>query len=92
MGTKPFGMKGMLEHLSLELKGRHHSGIDDCRNIAQVVDALIKAGHGALMKPTGRASRKSYRTAQPQNDKKGKGGKGGASGKGVKRRTPSPSS
>lgn len=31
------GMAPMLAYLGLELKGRHHSGIDDCRNIAQMV-------------------------------------------------------
>jgi inhibitor of KinA sporulation pathway (predicted exonuclease) len=38
------GMKGMLEHLGIPLEGRHHSGIDDSRNIAKIVLHLIKNG------------------------------------------------
>ena len=35
------GMARMLEALGLELEGRHHRGIDDCRNIAKIVRALV---------------------------------------------------
>jgi inhibitor of KinA sporulation pathway (predicted exonuclease) len=35
--TKKLGMDGMLDHCGLTLVGRHHSGIDDCNNIAQLV-------------------------------------------------------
>ncbi|SCU66363.1 phosphotransferase, putative [Trypanosoma equiperdum] len=35
----------MMSVLGLEMKGRHHSGIDDCRNIAAVLCELIKLGH-----------------------------------------------
>lgn len=35
------GMARMLELLGLELEGRHHRGIDDCRNIAKIVRALV---------------------------------------------------
>ena len=44
MGKKGFGMKSMLEDLGLSLDGRHHSGIDDCRNIAKILVTLIKRG------------------------------------------------
>ena len=40
----PKGMVGMLERLGLTLEGRHHSGIDDCRNISKVVRALAQRG------------------------------------------------
>jgi len=30
-------MVAMLNYLNLELEGRHHSGIDDAKNIARVV-------------------------------------------------------
>ena len=30
------GMVGMLSYLCLTLDGRHHSGIDDCRNTAKI--------------------------------------------------------
>jgi inhibitor of KinA sporulation pathway (predicted exonuclease) len=35
--TKALGMAGMLRDLKIPLKGRHHSGIDDCRNITSIV-------------------------------------------------------
>jgi len=38
------GMVRMLEMLNLDLLGRHHSGIDDCRNIARIVKKMIQAG------------------------------------------------
>uniref|UniRef100_A0A7S3D2N4 Exonuclease domain-containing protein n=1 Tax=Palpitomonas bilix TaxID=652834 RepID=A0A7S3D2N4_9EUKA len=38
------GMARMLEELNIELKGRHHSGIDDSRNIADMVRYLIRKG------------------------------------------------
>lgn len=38
------GMPQMLAQLGLELEGRHHRGIDDCRNIARLVRALAEAG------------------------------------------------
>lgn len=34
------GMAGMLSSLGLTLKGKHHSGIDDCLNICQIVENL----------------------------------------------------
>ncbi|MEM7556321.1 MAG: 3'-5' exonuclease, partial [Cyanobacteria bacterium P01_A01_bin.84] len=34
--SRPFGMKGALDYLGMELKGRHHRGIDDARNIAAI--------------------------------------------------------
>lgn len=38
------GMTCMLKQLQLPLVGRHHSGIDDCRNIAAVLMALLRRG------------------------------------------------
>lgn len=38
------GMAGMLKRLKLPLVGHHHRGIDDCRNIAAIAEALIKRG------------------------------------------------
>ena len=38
------GMLHMLDHFGMKLKGRHHSGIDDCRNIARVCKQMIKDG------------------------------------------------
>ncbi|EKF39438.1 hypothetical protein MOQ_000337 [Trypanosoma cruzi marinkellei] len=40
-----FDLKEMLAAVGLPLKGRHHSGIDDCRNIASIVQELLRRGH-----------------------------------------------
>lgn len=37
-------MAGMLAKLKLELVGRHHSGIDDCRNILRIVQKMRETG------------------------------------------------
>uniref|UniRef100_A0A7S4KAW0 Exonuclease domain-containing protein n=2 Tax=Odontella aurita TaxID=265563 RepID=A0A7S4KAW0_9STRA len=37
-------MAGMLRELGMELRGRHHSGIDDCRNIARICERMLKDG------------------------------------------------
>ena len=34
------GMAGMLKELDLKLEGRHHSGIDDSKNIAKILATL----------------------------------------------------
>lgn len=38
------GMMGMLHDLNISHQGRHHSGIDDCKNIAEVLRVLIQRG------------------------------------------------
>ena len=43
-GVRPRGMTEMLSHLGLQLEGRHHSGIDDARNIARVALRMLEAG------------------------------------------------
>lgn len=44
-GVYPQGdLLEMLERLGLKLEGRHHSGIDDCRNIARVLECLAEKG------------------------------------------------
>ncbi|KAI0375376.1 exonuclease RNase T and DNA polymerase III [Pilatotrama ljubarskyi] len=40
----PKGMDGMLRHAHMELEGRHHSGIDDCKNILRLVRKLLHDG------------------------------------------------
>lgn len=42
--AKAPGMAGMLRERDLTLVGRHHRGIDDCRNIAALLKDLINAG------------------------------------------------
>jgi inhibitor of KinA sporulation pathway (predicted exonuclease) len=41
---KAKGMSGMLQFLNLELEGRHHSGIDDSRNIGNIFCKLVTMG------------------------------------------------
>lgn len=43
-GKKAKGMAGMLRDLRIPLEGRHHSGIDDTRNIVKIVDAIVAGG------------------------------------------------
>lgn len=43
-GSKGKGMAAMLDSLGLPLEGRHHSGIDDCRNLVRIVKALADRG------------------------------------------------
>lgn len=42
--SKQIGMEGMLMSLNMELTGHHHSGIDDCRNIAKICKYLMENG------------------------------------------------
>lgn len=39
------GMSDMLSKLNIKLEGRHHSGIDDSRNIAKIMIKMIQDGH-----------------------------------------------
>lgn len=41
-GSKAYGMPSMLKHFNLELLGRHHSGIDDSRNIARILSKIAE--------------------------------------------------
>lgn len=41
-GQKATGMPGMLDHFKLTLDGRHHSGIDDTKNIAKILAKLAE--------------------------------------------------
>ena len=41
-GIKGHSMKTMLRDLQLQLDGRHHSGIDDSRNIAKILRTLAQ--------------------------------------------------
>lgn len=38
----PLGMDGMLKVAGLKLEGRHHSGIDDVKNITRILQYMIK--------------------------------------------------
>lgn len=43
-GRDSYGMANMLKELNLPLVGKHHSGIDDCRNITAIVTKMINDG------------------------------------------------
>ncbi|KXZ54878.1 hypothetical protein GPECTOR_4g950 [Gonium pectorale] len=43
-GTRARGMTCMLAHLGLSLEGRHHCGLDDCRNIGRVFARMVADG------------------------------------------------
>lgn len=60
--TKAVGMDGMLEQLKIELVGHHHSGIDDCRNIAKICHSLTIAGVDVSIPTT-----RSYPIGPPSN-------------------------
>lgn len=42
MKLKARGMMGMLKDLGIQHTGRHHSGIDDCKNIAKILRELAR--------------------------------------------------
>ena len=44
-GFRARGMMGMLKDLGIPHTGKHHSGIDDCKNIAKIVRELARRGH-----------------------------------------------
>uniref|UniRef100_A0A914WHH6 Exonuclease domain-containing protein n=1 Tax=Plectus sambesii TaxID=2011161 RepID=A0A914WHH6_9BILA len=44
MGSFPRGMMVMLSALDIAHQGRHHSGIDDCANIASILKKLAEMG------------------------------------------------
>lgn len=43
-GKPKTGMAGMLAELEMTLEGRHHCGLDDCRNIARILKELLRRG------------------------------------------------
>lgn len=56
--SRAYGMTSMLQTLHLKLEGRHHRGIDDCRNIARI--ALALAERGAEFRVTNHLPAKFY--------------------------------
>lgn len=53
---KALGMTTMLDELDFKLEGRHHSGIDDCRNIARICARMLQDG----WKPSATTNRGTY--------------------------------
>lgn len=48
------GMAGILNDANIPLRGKHHSGIDDCRNIMSIVEHLLNSGRIEKMTITGK--------------------------------------
>jgi len=46
-------MMKMLDFLALDLRGRHHSGIDDARNIVRIVEVMVRNGFIEMFQYTG---------------------------------------
>lgn len=44
-GKQAGGMTDMLTKLNIKLEGRHHSGIDDCKNITKVLVRMLDDGY-----------------------------------------------
>jgi len=67
--TRATGMAGMLRDLGIELVGKHHSGIDDARNIARIVTKLLEGG--AVVEGTGQwpGGRRSWAAKKEAKDK-----------------------
>jgi len=42
---KKYGLVNMMKFSGLKMDGRHHSGIDDCRNTGKLFHYLIKNGY-----------------------------------------------
>jgi len=54
-------MVEMLEALNCPLEGRHHSGLDDCRNIATIVVELVRRYGPTVMQVTTELTKKQRR-------------------------------
>jgi inhibitor of KinA sporulation pathway (predicted exonuclease) len=52
-------MVDMLDALHIPLVGKHHSGIDDCRNISRIVSKMVEEG-GCVFLPTGNNTRNKF--------------------------------
>jgi inhibitor of KinA sporulation pathway (predicted exonuclease) len=91
--TKIGGMTTMLDKLGLELQGRHHSGIDDCRNIARILIEMLKdgstleltSGHSSSVTGMGCCSlaQESFDNAGIGDEKCVGSGSGSSSGSGI---------
>lgn len=58
------GMESMLSALKMDLDGRHHSGIDDCRNIAKILIEVLKKD--AVLLPSSTRQFNAWRHPKPE--------------------------
>ena len=69
LGQRSGGMMKMLKGLGLKLQGRHHSGLDDCRNTARIVHELLQRGGVDHIRVTKRAKSRAYPHPAPDQHK-----------------------
>ncbi len=70
------GLSSMVQHSGLKFVGRHHSGIDDCHTIAQIVNVMLGHGHQFIepvyidryYDPFRDSSFSNFRQTSPQNN------------------------
>eukprot|EP00466_Bigelowiella_natans_P019554 jgi/Bigna1/144451/aug1.87_g19159 len=72
------GIKDMLQSLEMKLEGRHHNGIDDCKNMAKICGHLL----GRSLKPFVTGSTDNSHMRHIIHGRGGRGGRGGAGGRG----------
>lgn len=59
------GMIKMLEYLNIQLEGKHHSGIDDCKNTAKIWQKMIVDGYQLDQGIIQHVDKKLYKIAHP---------------------------
>ena len=64
-------MAGMLEASKLSLDGKHHSGIDDCRNIGKLVRFIVEREGARFMQPTMKVERQGGEVVLKRQNLKG---------------------
>lgn len=43
--SKKYGLANMMKNINMKMDGRHHSGIDDCRNTGKLFEYLVQKGY-----------------------------------------------
>lgn len=69
------GMDGMLKELGIELVGHHHLGIDDCRNIASILQALVSRFNATVEVTMRKDVKEVKEVAAPKGKAQGSGEK-----------------
>ncbi|XWV26574.1 exonuclease [Tupanvirus soda lake] len=67
--NKGLGMATMLNILNINLEGRHHSGIDDCRNIAKIWQRMISDGFTMTEESVVKIDATLYKIKHPERKK-----------------------
>ncbi|AYV85561.1 MAG: exonuclease [Satyrvirus sp.] len=67
--TNAVSMTSMLDFLNIKLEGRHHSGIDDCGNIAKIWQRLAADGYLVSDSSYIKVESESYKISHPNSKK-----------------------